>query len=356
MLALAAANLGFRTHIYSPDGFADGRAGHSPAGQVAHGETVAAYEDLQAIARFGDTVDVATYEFENVPAETAAELGRHTALFPAARALDVAQDRLTEKNFLTSIGERVAPFEPVDSLAALKRAVSKIGLPAVLKTRRLGYDGKGQRIIRTEGDLDEAMSAMNDAPSILEGFIPFACEISVIAARGQDGATLTWSPGENIHRDHILATTIVPARVSDDTIKAARAAAENILTSLDYVGVIGVEFFVMGDGALLINEIAPRVHNSGHWTEAACTISQFEQHIRAICGWPLVEPGRHSDAIMYNLIGDDVKRWPELARREDLLLTLYGKTHARAGRKMAHATRLFPRGTLKTLGDLPLTL
>lgn len=356
MLALAAANLGFRTHIYSPDGFPDGSAGHSPAGQVAHAETVAAYEDLEAIARFGDTVDVATYEFENVPAETAAELGRHTRLFPAAKALDVAQDRLTEKNFLISIGEKTAPYEPVDGLDDLKRAVAEIGIPAVLKTRRLGYDGKGQRIIRTQSDLEDALSVMNGTPSILEGFIPFNCEISVIAARGQGGETVTWSPGENIHRDHILATTIVPARVNDAAIAAARAAAENVLTSLDYVGVIGVEFFVVDDGSLLINEIAPRVHNSGHWTEAACVVSQFEQHIRAICGWPLVDPGRHSDAIMYNLIGDDVERWPDIATMKNTRLTLYGKAHARPGRKMAHVTRLYPRGSLKSRTDLPLTL
>lgn len=356
MLALAAANLGLRTHIYSPDGFSDGSPGHSPAGQIAHAETVAAYDDLAAIAHFGDVVDVATYEFENVPAETAAELANHTRLFPAARALDVAQDRLTEKSFLTSIGEKTAPFKPVDTLEDLKTAASDIGLPAVLKTRRLGYDGKGQTIIRTEHDLEDACTAMNGASSILEGFIPFTCEISVIAARGQDGKTITWTPGENIHRDHILATTIVPARVSAETITTARAAAENVLSRLDYVGVIGVEFFVMQDGSLLINEIAPRVHNSGHWTEAACTISQFEQHIRAICGWPLVDPGRHSDAIMYNLVGADIEKWPEIADMENVLLTLYGKKDARPGRKMAHATRLFPKGSLKSKDDLPLTL
>lgn len=356
MLALAAANLGFRTHIFSPDGFPDGSSGHSPAGQVAHAETVAAYDDLEAIARFGDTVDVATYEFENVPAETAAELARHTRLFPAARALDVAQDRLTEKTFLTSIGQMTAPFKPVDTLEDLGAAASEIGLPAVLKTRRLGYDGKGQMIIRTESELEDACTAMKGAPSILEGFIPFDCEISVIAARAHTGATITWTPGENIHRDHILSATIVPARVSDKTIAAARAAAENILTELGYVGVIGVEFFVMKDETILINEIAPRVHNSGHWTEAACTISQFEQHIRAICGWPLIPPGRHSDAIMYNLIGPDIEKWPKIAEMEDVLLTLYGKTEARAGRKMAHATRLFAKGSLHSKDDLPLTL
>lgn len=356
MLALAAANLGFRTHIYSPDGFPDGSAGHSPAGQIAHHETVAAYEDLAAIARFGDSVDVATYEFENVPAATAAELARHTNLAPGARALDVAQDRITEKTFLTSIGETTAPFRGVDTAEDLDQAVSEIGLPAVLKTRRFGYDGKGQVIIRTESDLESALAAMNGSPSILEGFIPFKCEISVIAARGQDGTTITWSPGENIHTNHILATTIVPARVADDTIRTARTAAENILARLDYVGVIGVEFFVLESGALLINEIAPRVHNSGHWTEAACTLSQFEQHIRAICGWPLVDPGRHSDAIMYNLIGAETEKWREIAASENMLLTLYGKAHARPGRKMAHATRLFPKGSLKSMKDLPLTL
>lgn len=356
MLALAAADLGLRTHIYSPDSFPDGSAGHSPAGQVADAETIAAYDDLEAIARFGDTVDVATYEFENVPAETAAELARHTRLFPAARALDVAQDRLTEKTFLTSIGQKTAPFKPVDTFQDLKTATTEIGLPAVLKTRRFGYDGKGQTILRTENDLENAYAAMKGAPAILEGFIPFDCEISVIAARALTGETITWTPGENIHRDHILSATIVPARVSNKAITIARAAAENILTELGYVGVIGVEFFVMGDDQVLINEIAPRVHNSGHWTEAACTVSQFEQHIRAICGWPLTTPDRHSDAIMYNLIGADIDKGPTIAEMESVVLTLYGKAKARPGRKMAHATRLFPKGSLKSKDDLPLTL
>jgi 5-(carboxyamino)imidazole ribonucleotide synthase len=356
MMALAAANLGLRTHIYSPDGFPDGTPGHSPAGQIAHHETIGAYEDLEAIARFGDTVDVATYEFENVPAETAAELAKHTRLAPGARALDVAQDRITEKDFLTAIGEKTAPYKSVDTLDDLKKAISKIGLPAVLKTRRFGYDGKGQVIIRSRDDVERAFAAMKGAPSILEGFIPFKCEISVIAARSQRGRTESWTPGENIHRDHILAVTIVPARVADETIRAARTAAENVLALLEYVGVIGVEFFVLEDGSILINEIAPRVHNSGHWTEAACVLSQFEQHIRAICGWPLVDPGRHSDAIMYNLIGDDVDKWEDIAGTKNMELTLYGKEHARPGRKMAHATRLYPKGTLASLKDLPLTL
>lgn len=347
MLALAAANLGLRTHIYSPDGGPDGAAGHSPAGQVAHHETIGAYDDLAAIARFGASVDAATYEFENVPAATAAELARHTRLFPGARALDVAQDRLTEKTFLTSVGETTAPFKAVDSLSDLETALAEIGRPAVLKTRRFGYDGKGQTIIREETKSADAWALMNNAPSILEGFIPFEREISVIAARAATGETITYAPGENLHKNHILAKTLVPARVSAETAARARSAADTVLRQLDYVGVIGIEFFVLPSGDLLINEIAPRVHNSGHWTEAACTVSQFEMHMRAVAGWPLVDPGRHSDARMENLVGDEVNRWQDLARDPDTLLTLYGKAETREGRKMGHATRLFPKGTLQ---------
>ena len=346
MMALAAANLGLRTHIYSPDGGPEGQTGHSPAGQVAHNETIADYDDLSAIARFGDTVDAATYEFENVPAATAAELAKHTRLFPDARALDVAQDRLSEKTFLTEIGEKTAPFRNVESLEDLTRAISEIGTPAVLKTRRFGYDGKGQTIIREGDSLQGAWALMKDAPSILEGFIPFEREISVIAARSVVGDIVVYTPGENIHENHILATTLVPARISEETDLGARAAAENIIQSLSYVGVIGIELFVLPSGELLINEIAPRVHNSGHWTEAACTISQFELHIRAVAGWPLVDPYRHSDARMENLIGQDVERWKDLAHEDKTFITLYGKSETRQGRKMGHVTRLFARGEL----------
>lgn len=347
MLALAAANLGLRTHIYSPDGGPDGKPGHSPAGQVAHSEMIANYDDLQSIADFGDVVDAATYEFENVPAATAAELANHTRLFPDARALDVAQDRLSEKTFLTDIGEKTAPFRNVESLDDLTKAVSETGLPAVLKTRRFGYDGKGQTIIRDKAELEEAWKLMKDSPSILEGFIPFEKEISVIAARSVGGDIVVYTPGENIHENHILATTLVPARISEDTDRSARTAAENVIQSLNYVGVIGIEFFVLPSGDLLINEIAPRVHNSGHWTEAACTISQFELHIRAVAGWPLVDPYRHSDARMENLIGQDVERWKDLSHQDKTFITLYGKTETREGRKMGHVTKLYPRDELE---------
>jgi 5-(carboxyamino)imidazole ribonucleotide synthase len=356
MLTLAASNLGLRTHIYSPDGGPNGQPGYSPAGQVAQVETIGAYEDLEAIARFGRSVDAATYEFENVPAATAAELATHTSLFPDARALDVAQDRLTEKNYLSSIGQKTALYAKVDGPEDLMKAVDRIGLPAVIKTRRFGYDGKGQAIIRDRQDISQAWEAMNNAPSILEGFIGFEKEISVIAARSRTGDVIVYTPGENLHRDHILVTTLVPARVADATDKAARKAAKAVITALNYVGVIGIEFFVMSDRSLLINEIAPRVHNSGHWTAAACVISQFEQHMRAVAGWPLIDPGRHSDALMYNLIGDQADQWQSIAAAPSTLFTLYGKHEAREGRKMAHATKLYKRGEVAKLQEIPDSL
>ncbi|HEY4344705.1 MAG TPA: 5-(carboxyamino)imidazole ribonucleotide synthase [Parvibaculum sp.] len=341
MLTLAAAELGFTTHIYCPDEDA-------PAMDVAESGTRAAYEDAEALARFARGVDVVTYEFENVPAETARVLGEHAIVRPGVAALATAQDRIVEKTFLASHRIPTAPFADVHDDASLDAALKEIGTPSILKTRRFGYDGKGQAKIASANEAHGAYDAIGRKPAILEGFVPFAFEISVIVARGIDGATAAYDPVENVHTNHILDRTYAPASLDDALADEARAIAAKIVAELDYIGVMGVEMFVLPQGAkgprLLVNEIAPRVHNSGHWTQDACAVSQFEQHIRAICGWPLGSPARHSDAVMTNLIGDDVHDWPKLAAEPGACLHLYGKAEARPGRKMGHVNRLFPLG------------
>lgn len=341
MLALAAAELGLATHIYCPDDDA-------PAMDVAASGTRAAYEDEDALARFADGVDVVTYEFENVPAETARVLAEHAAVRPGVAALATAQDRIVEKTFLASHGIPTAPFADVHDAASLDAALKEIGVPSILKTRRFGYDGKGQAKIGQAGEAHAAYDEIGRAPAILEGFVPFEREISVVVARGLDGAIAAYDPVENVHTNHILDRTYAPAALDEALAGEARAIAAKIVAELDYVGVMGVEMFLLPKGApgprLLVNEIAPRVHNSGHWTQDACAVGQFEQHIRAICGWPLGSPARHSDAVMTNLIGDDVHEWPKLAAEPGAALHLYGKAEARPGRKMGHVTRLYPRG------------
>jgi 5-(carboxyamino)imidazole ribonucleotide synthase len=337
MLAMAAARLGYRTAVLEPQ--AD-----CPAAQLANRQIVAAYDDPEALAELAGLSAVVTYEFENVPVAAADRLARQVAIFPPPKALEVSQDRLVEKRFLNGIGISTADFVPVDSDVDLASALSDFGGSGVLKTCRLGYDGKGQRLFRDfAGDVDGAYAAMGGVPLILESLVSFEREISVIAARGRDGSLAAYDPAENVHRDGILHSSTVPAAVSPATAELAGRNAFAILDALDYVGVIGVEFFALADGSLLVNEIAPRVHNSGHWTEAACAISQFEQHIRAIAGLPLGDAARHSDCVMENLIGDDVTRAPALLAEPDLLLHLYGKAEARPGRKMGHFTRIRPR-------------
>ncbi|MEQ1890236.1 MAG: 5-(carboxyamino)imidazole ribonucleotide synthase, partial [Alphaproteobacteria bacterium] len=282
------------------------------------------------------------YEFENVPVACVERIAMKVAVRPGIEPLRISQDRLLEKTFLTGLGIATAPFAPVDDGSGLKQAVAQIGLPAILKTRRLGYDGRGQAVLRTDADVTGAWSSVGAAAAILEGFVDFEREISVIAARGQDGAIACYDPPENIHAKGILNISRAPAPVSDNLAAAAKALTMGILGALDYVGVIGVELFVLKDATLAVNEFAPRVHNSGHWTLDACAISQFEQHIRAICGWPLGDPARHSDAEMRNLIGGDAGQWAELARQPGACLHLYGKDAPRPGRKMGHVTRLFP--------------
>ncbi|MDR3473196.1 MAG: 5-(carboxyamino)imidazole ribonucleotide synthase [Devosia sp.] len=331
LLALAAARLGMRTHIFCPDP-------DSPAFDVTPRRTLAAYDDQAALAAFADAVDVITYEFENVPAETARFLAARKPLRPDGLALEVAQDRLREKAFLAGAHIPVAPYRPVTTPADLDAALLDLGTPAVLKTTRLGYDGKGQRIIEGPAETGAAFAALEPKPLVLEAFIPFEKEISVVIARGISGETRAFEPADNLHRHHILATSTVPAAISPDLAQAAVDAATAIAEALRYVGVLGVEFFVTGDD-LLVNEIAPRVHNSGHWTEAVCVTDQFEQHIRAVCGWPLGDPTRLADVVMENLIGEDVLALPARLG-PGIRPQLYGKRAARPGRKMGHLNHI----------------
>ncbi len=337
MLAISAARLSYRTVVLEPQA-------ECPAAQVANRQIVAAYDDETALAELARVADVVTYEFENVPVGAAEGLAKSVPVYPPARALQVSQDRLIEKAFLNGIDVKTADFRAVDSDGDLTAGLEALDGSGILKTRRLGYDGKGQRVFRDfAGDVSGTYAGMGSVPLILESFVPFEREISVIAARGIGGATAAYDTAENVHRDGILHTSTLPAKVIDETAEAAVGAAFAILTALDYVGVIGVEFFVLADGGLIANEIAPRVHNSGHWTEAACAVSQFEQHIRAVAGLPLGATDRHSDCVVENLIGDDISRSLALLAEPNLVLHLYGKAEARPGRKMGHFTRLSAR-------------
>ncbi|MEX2694359.1 5-(carboxyamino)imidazole ribonucleotide synthase [Rhizobium mongolense] len=334
MLAMAAARLNFRTIILEPQ--AD-----CPAAQAANRQIVAAYDDPAALAELAKVCDVVTYEFENVPVSAAEALARDVPVYPPPKALEVAQDRLVEKRFINECGIPTARFHAVDSQSELDTALKHFGGQGVLKTRRFGYDGKGQKVFRSAADSAEGVYAgLGGVPLILESFVTFEREISVIAARAASGTVVAFDPAENVHRNGILHTSTVPASISEATAAAAHQAAEAILSSLGYVGVIGIEFFVLADGSLIANEMAPRVHNSGHWTEAACVVSQFEQHIRAVGGLPLGNADRHSECVMQNLIGDDILSLPDWLKRRDTFVHLYGKTESRPGRKMGHVTVL----------------
>lgn len=334
MLSVAASRLGYKTHIFEP-------SENCPAADVAHTVTTAPYSDLAALRAFAASVDVITYEFENIPTEALDALEALRPIRPNRRALAISQDRMAEKGFLTGLGLTCAPYVRITDLPSLTAAAQEIGLPAILKTTRLGYDGKGQARIKTTGDMPAALAAMHGAEAVLEGFIAFDREISVIAARGLDGSVAAYDPGENVHQDGILRTTTVPARLTPSLRSDAVLIAARILNALDYVGVMGVELFVTQNG-LLVNEIAPRVHNSGHWTQNGCAVDQFEQHIRAVAGLPLGDGARHSDVVMENLIGDDMARVPYILREGHAALHLYGKGKARAGRKMGHVNRVMP--------------
>jgi 5-(carboxyamino)imidazole ribonucleotide synthase len=336
MLVLAAARLGFRCHVLCPDS-------HSPAFDVVRSVTEADYLDMAALDRFAADVDVVTYEFENVPAETATFLSARKPVLPDPKVLATTQDRLIEKEFVRSLDIETAKFARVDSGHGLMAALAAIGKPAVLKTRRFGYDGKGQIMIRDGGD-PAMFDELGGQAQILESFVPFEREISVVAARGRDGAIECFDVIENEHEDHILKTSRVPANVTPAVAAEARRIAEKIAEAFDYVGVLAVEMFVVKDGArhaVLVNEIAPRVHNSGHWTIDGASVSQFEQHIRAVAGLPLGEPIRRGRIEMINLLGDDVKDAPKWLETPGAAVHLYGKSAVRPGRKMGHVTQVF---------------
>ena len=340
MSAQAAARLGYRTHIFAPE--FDG-----PASQVASAITVGDYTDLPLLERFARAVDVITFEFENLPADSLALLESLKPVRPGPKILAISQDRLLEKQFLNDSGIATAPWAPVSSEDDLTAAAARLGLPAVLKTTRLGYDGKGQAMLREPADLPAAFERLAPKPLVLEGFVDFAAEISVMAARGTDGTIVTYDAVENRHKHHILDLTFAPAPMPLAVLEEAQRIARLIAEKLELIGLLGVEMFVTAGGTLLVNEIAPRPHNSGHWTMDACPCSQFEMHIRAIAGLPLPPATRHSDAVMKNLIGpEDIALWPRILATPGLIPHHYGKTEARTGRKMGHFNRLFPKGSL----------
>ncbi len=336
MLSQAASRLGFNVVILDPEE-------NSPAGRVSQGQIVAAYDNPTALTVLGQTCQAATFEFENVPAGSVERLVEGGAVVaPGPKALAVAQDRIDEKTFLNGVGAATVDFAVVDSLDDLEAALDRLGAPALLKTRREGYDGKGQVWVRSAKMAADAWHAIGEQPAILEARADFVRELSVIAARGRDGQIAVFPLGENIHKGGVLKTTLAPAAVDAKTEKRARAIAKAILEGLDYVGVLGVELFDLGDGRLLVNEIAPRVHNTGHWTQDGCVCDQFEQHIRAIAGWPLGPTTAHARVEMTNLLGEEVDQWSKLAARPDARLHLYGKAEARPGRKMGHVNRVKP--------------
>jgi 5-(carboxyamino)imidazole ribonucleotide synthase len=340
MSALAAARLGYRCHILT-------RERDSPASQVSAGATISDYSEPSGLRAFAAAVDVISFEFENVDAEGLDLLASLKPVRPSPAILRTSQDRVLEKSFLNGAGVPTAPWAPVENYDGLVSAIERIGLPAVLKTTRFGYDGKGQAMLRQPSDLAGAFAALSPKPLILEGFIDFALEISVVVARGADGGYSAFDTVENRHRNHILDLTLAPARIPEAVHSRAQAIARRVADALDLVGLLAVEMFVDRDGKVLVNEIAPRPHNSGHWTIDACPASQFELHIRAIAGLPLPPAVRHSDAVMKNLVGpEETALWPAILGTPGLIPHLYGKTEARPGRKMGHVTRLFPKGSL----------
>jgi len=334
MMALAASRLGLKALIYSdlPD---------VPAFQVTPLQLIAPYDDRATLSALANVCHAVTFEFENIPAEAMAFLAERVPVRPNPAALATTQDRFAEKSFVAALGLKTAPFFEVSSAEQAREAFGKLTGEGILKTRRLGYDGKGQMRAVSADDAGLAFAALGGAPCILEGFVEFSFEASVVAARGADGSFAAYDPPENVHEHHILRRSTVPGRLTPAQVDEAKAIARTIADALEYVGVLAVELFVAKDGGLIVNEIAPRVHNSGHWTIEACACSQFEQHIRAVAGWPLGNPTRHADVVMENIIGDEVRAWESLARSG--ALHLYGKKEAKPGRKMGHVTRLAPR-------------
>jgi 5-(carboxyamino)imidazole ribonucleotide synthase len=340
MLITAASRLGLKCHVYADT--------PGPGSDVAAQTTIGAYDDMDALEAFAKSVDVVTFEFENVPEATAKTLARHVSVRPNAKAFAVAQDRISEKTFISKLGIPVAPYTVVTTEAQAAKA--KITTASILKTSRLGYDGKGQVALMPGDDVVAAWKSLGGVPAVIEQRLTFRQEISVLVVRAQDGATAIYDIPQNMHSGGILRRSIVPAPLDEACIYRAEALAEQMAVALDYVGVLAVEMFDLGPDVALeqrfvVNEIAPRVHNSGHWTLDACAVSQFENQIRAVADWPLGSTERHSDAEMQNLIGQEAVAWRDIAAEPGACLHLYGKRDAREGRKMGHVTRLLPRGT-----------
>ncbi|MEY5026670.1 MAG: hypothetical protein RLZZ244_2198 [Verrucomicrobiota bacterium] len=333
MLAIAARRMGYRVRTFSPDR-------DTPTGQVADEEVCAAYEDEAAVRAFARGVDVLTFEFENIPVETVDWAAEHCVVRPSGRVLHICQNRLREKRFLSGAGFPIAAFEPVQSAAELQAAVAKLGCPSVLKTAAFGYDGKGQRKVTAGADLEAIWRGFEGASAVLEAWVPFERELSVIVARGVDGQTETYPVCENVHANHILDVTLVPARIEPSQASEAARLAVGVAEALDLVGVLAVELFLLGDGRILINELAPRPHNSGHFSFDASVTSQFEQQLRAVCGLPLGSTASLRPSAMANLLGDvwsgGEPDWVAVAAMPEVKLHLYGKAQARAGRKMGH--------------------
>ena len=336
MAALAAAQMGYHVHIFCPDQ-------DSPASHVAARTTIAAYDDGDALTAFARAVDVVTFEFENIPVASVELLSKLVTVRPSARVLEVAQDRISEKTFFNGLGIATAPWRQVESLTDLEHAVAALGRPSILKTARMGYDGKGQVKILDGTDLAAAWASLKTDRAVLEGFVTFDGEVSVIIARSPDGGHSCFEPVWNVHTNHILDTSTVPAPISAAQAQAAMDIAVRSAQALDMVGLLAVEMFLSADGRIIANEMAPRPHNSGHWTIDACITDQFQQFIRAVCGLPLGNPDRHSNAVMTNLIGSDIERWPDILTNPNAKLHLYGKAEAREGRKMGHVTIITPR-------------
>lgn len=340
MAALSAAALGYKVHVFSPET-------QGPAAQVTSLNTVAAYDDWSALERFASAVDVVTYEFENVPSATAAFLAERLPVRPGPNVLHICQNRLREKDFCNSVSVPTTRYAPVTSAENLTQVTDDFGLPCILKTAEFGYDGKGQVFISPGDDIAAAWNRMSggkeSVPAIVEGVIDFRMEISVIIARTADGTSKCYVPVENRHKNHILDETHVPAGIPAELAEQAEATARRLAEAMDLQGMLAIEMFVTHDDQILVNEMAPRPHNSGHWTMDACVTSQFEQFIRAAAGLPLGAPDRHSDAVMKNLIGDDVANWKSILSEPGAKLHLYGKAEARPGRKMGHVNRMSPK-------------
>ncbi|MDX1400303.1 MAG: 5-(carboxyamino)imidazole ribonucleotide synthase [Kiloniellales bacterium] len=340
MAAMAAQQLGYYCHIYCPEALA-------PACQATAFSTEAAYDNEDALVHFAGLSDVITFEFENIPFDTVHFLAERTPVNPSPKVLEICQNRLREKDFCNAFGVPTSRYQEVRSAEELDRVIRDFPGSSVLKTTEMGYDGKGQVTLTQTSDSQDAWARISgnseDIVGILEGFVDFQCEISVIVARSLHGAIETYVPVENQHRNHILYKTIAPARVSPAVIERAEAIARHLAENIELVGLLAIEMFVTREEEILVNELAPRPHNSGHWTMDACVTSQFEQFIRAVSGAPLGSVYRHSDAVMTNLIGDDVERWSEILKEPATKLHLYGKMEARPGRKMGHMTRIMPR-------------